>query len=359
MDGISILRAKHRSTWSDQEGSNKVFKTFRRPDGTARPDNSERSFGATSQHENNVLNFYPAPPGGISELRQRQIISRGSNAEAHSNVLSSPPISNDMRKLIIGVSVALIFISVYGLLKAASDAKQIKSTFPTAVAASPTPTPDKLLASAAPTPDPTPQSTPGPLPASTVNLEPLKMRVVEHQPDQFRQGALSEEELSAIKKAIETIPWSRNSNPEAAAKEDYAAIVKECEKSGVHGLLTDLITEAVSNDYQPNNEAANGAYSLALNADFESNERDGSSNAESTADVSTDKGASVDSGSTPTKSQPEVPKNTTSQPPAPSPTPAVAVPSKIVHVKHRPTVKHKIVDAKTRLLELWHQSLAH
>jgi hypothetical protein len=37
----------------------------------------------------------------------------------------------------------------------------------------------------------------------------------------------------------------------------------------VNGLLTDLVTEAVSNDYQPNNEAANGAYFTELNSDFE------------------------------------------------------------------------------------------
>jgi hypothetical protein len=103
----------------------------------------------------------------------------------------------------------------------------------------------------------------------TPTLKPLKRRVVKHQPDQFRVGAISKEELSAIKKAIKTIPWSRNSDPKAAADEDYAAIVKECEKSAVNGLLTDLVTEAVSNDYQPNNEAANGAYFTELNSNFE------------------------------------------------------------------------------------------
>ena len=37
----------------------------------------------------------------------------------------------------------------------------------------------------------------------------------------------------------------------------------------MHDLLTDLITEAVSNDYQPHNVAANGAYFTELNSDFE------------------------------------------------------------------------------------------
>jgi hypothetical protein len=186
-----------------------------------------------------------------------------------------------MRKLIIGASIILVFISSYDLLKPVFALPQTKSASPIAVAAIPTPVSDKLLASTAPTP------------ASTFTLEPLKSRVVEHQPDQFRQGAISGEELSAIKKAIEAIPWSRNSNPKAAANEDYAAILKECEKSGVHGLLTDLITEAVSNDYQPNHEAANDAYASQLNADLENSEQGSSLNGESTAVAPAVKGMSL------------------------------------------------------------------
>ena len=99
--------------------------------------------------------------------------------------------------------------------------------------------------------------------------QPLKSREIKHQPDRFRNGAISKEELSAIKKAIKTIQWSRNSHPKAAADEDYAAIVKECENSGVRYLVTDLITEAASNDYQPGNEAANTTYITELISDFE------------------------------------------------------------------------------------------
>ncbi len=33
--------------------------------------------------------------------------------------------------------------------------------------------------------------------------------------------------------------------------------------------MTDLVTEAVSNDYEPKNEAANSAYFTELNSDFE------------------------------------------------------------------------------------------
>ena len=118
------------------------------------------------------------------------------------------------------------------------------------------------------------QSTPATSVEPTPTPKPLKSRVVKHQPNQFRKGALSKEELSAIKKAIRTIEWSRNSDPKAAADEDYAAIVKECEKSSVHDLLADLITEAASNDYQPGNEAANSTYITELVSHFETRVKD-------------------------------------------------------------------------------------
>jgi outer membrane biosynthesis protein TonB len=186
-----------------------------------------------------------------------------------------------MRKLVNGASIILILISVSVLLRMAFDAQQVKSTLTASVATTPTPNPNTPLVSTTPaatpiatptptpTPDPTPERTPTPTPVSTPTSKPLKSRVVKHQPDQFRKGALSKEELSAIKKAIKTIRWSRNSDPKAAADEDYAAIVRECQKSSVHDLLTDLVTEAVSNDYQANNEAANSAYFTELNSDFE------------------------------------------------------------------------------------------
>jgi hypothetical protein len=216
------------------------------------------------------------------------------------------------RKLITGVSLIVIFVSIFGILKTIFDASPVQSTTTTVpkVASStpnivqlstpgiePMPQPGKskptatvpitaisspgnLAMSTIPRPEATPKSaqsapttTAEPIPTTTAEptptLKPLKRRVVKHQPDQFRKGAISKEEMSAIKKAIKTIPWSRNSDPKAAADEDYAAIVKECEKSGVDGLLTDLVTEAVSNDYQPNNEAANSAYITELNSDCE------------------------------------------------------------------------------------------
>jgi hypothetical protein len=99
--------------------------------------------------------------------------------------------------------------------------------------------------------------------------QPIKRREIKHQPDRFRNGAISKEELSAIKKAIKTVQWSRDSNPKAAADEDYAAIVKECKNSSVRYLVTDLITEAASNDYRPGNKAANTTYIAELISDFE------------------------------------------------------------------------------------------
>jgi hypothetical protein len=261
-----------------------------------------------------------------------------------------------MRKRINGVSIILIFIiSIYILLRTVFDAHQVKSTATTAVAAAATPSPNSLLVSTTPTPDP--PSTPTPALVSTPTLKPLKGRVVKHQPDQFCKGALGKEELSVIKKAIKTIPWSRNSDPKAAANEDYAAIAEECEKSGVHDLLTDLITEAVSNDYQPNNEAANGAYFTQLNSDFENRDQSGYSNQRNTGEIATRQGTSLDSGLTPGISQPNGPANATSWSPTERSASAV-IRSNIGHVRHRSAVRHRIIDVKMRLIALWHQSLA-
>jgi hypothetical protein len=174
-------------------------------------------------------------------------------------------------KLITGVSMVVIFVSIYGMLKTVFDAKQIRTLPNTTVAITPTSTPKILPVATTPTPEATPEPTPTSTPETTPTptLKPLKSRVVKHHPDQFRRGALSKEELAALKKALKAIPWSRNSDPKAAADEDYASIVKECEKSSVNYLLEDLITEAESNDYQPNNEAANSIYSNELTSDFE------------------------------------------------------------------------------------------
>jgi hypothetical protein len=196
----------------------------------------------------------------------------------------------------------VILVSMFGMLKMIFDVPPVQSTRTTTVATAATSTPNILPVSAPgieSIPEPTPStpattvvaSTPGILPVSTIprpeatpksaqsrpttTVDPtptpklLKRRVVKHQPDQFRKGAISKDELSAIKTAVKTIPWSRNSDPKAAADEDYAAIVKECEKSSEHGLLTDLVTEAVSNDYEPNNDPANAAYFTELYSDFE------------------------------------------------------------------------------------------
>jgi hypothetical protein len=178
------------------------------------------------------------------------------------------------RRLINGASIIVILFSIYGLLKTTFNAQPIRSTPTTIVASAPTATPNMLGVSPTPTPEPTLEPTATPIPEPTPTPKPLKSRVVKHQPDQFRKGALSKEELSAIKKAIKSIQWSRNSDPKAAADEDYAAIVKVCENSSVHYLLADLITEAASNDYQPDNEAANSSYITELNSNFDSKVKD-------------------------------------------------------------------------------------
>jgi hypothetical protein len=180
-------------------------------------------------------------------------------------------------KLITSACLIVIFICICGMLKMIFDAPPTPSKPVTTVATDATSTPSNLPISTTPGPEPTPaptQSKPTETVRPTPTPKPLKSRVVRHQPNQFRKGALSKEELSAIKKAISTIQWSRNSDPQAAAHEDYAAITKECEKSSVHDLLADLITEAVSNDYQPGNEAANSTYSAALISDFETRVKD-------------------------------------------------------------------------------------
>ena len=262
-----------------------------------------------------------------------------------------------MRKLIGGASIILVIIFIYGLRKAAFEEHQVKSTPATAVATTATRSPNMPLASTTPIPAPTPESTPTPILVSINALEPLKSRVVKHQPDQFRKGAISKEEFAAIEKAIKIIPWSRNSNPEAAADEDYAAIVKVCEKSNVHDLLTDLIAEAVSNDYQPNKEAANSAYSTELTSDFENGHRRDGGHGKSGGEITAEQPTSIDSGSASRNSQCQGRADATSWFPAERPSAAEVIRS-IGHVRHRFAVRHRIVDVKMRLIALWHQSLA-
>jgi hypothetical protein len=261
-----------------------------------------------------------------------------------------------MRKLITGASILLILVALYLLLHTVFHAQHVKSTPPIVVAATATPSQSMLLVSTAPTPDLNPDSNSTPILDSTSALKPLNSRVVLHQPDQFRQGALSTEELSAVNRAIKMIPWSRNSNPKAAADEDYAAIGKECKASSVHDLLADVITEAVSNDYQPNNEAANRIYFAELNSNFANGDQDDRSTAQSTRDAG--QAAGVDSSLAPKTTQPDVPANAASVSPSQQTTSAETNRPRIGHLRHRSTVRHQMIDVKARLLALWHQSLA-
>ena len=173
-------------------------------------------------------------------------------------------------RLIGGASLIAICLSIYGMLKIAFDTRLMQSAPSTSIATTASSTPNILPVFTAPRPEPTPT----PTPELTSARKLLKSREVKHQPDQFRKGALRKEELSAIKKALQNIQWSRNSDPKAAADEDYAAILKECQNSKLHYLLTDLITEAASNDYQPGNQAANSTYITELISDFETGVKD-------------------------------------------------------------------------------------
>jgi hypothetical protein len=263
-----------------------------------------------------------------------------------------------MRKLVSGASILLILIASYLLLHRVFQTQHVKSTPPLVVTATATPSPDMLLVAAAPTPDPTPAVNSTPVLDSTTALKPLNSRVVLHQPDQFRKGALSAEEFSAVNQAIKVIPWSRNANPKAAADEDYAAIIKECKVNSVHDLLADVITEAVSNDYQPNNEAANSTYFAELNSNFESGDQPHRSTDQSTGELDAGQVADVDSKLTPKTAHPDVLANATSVSPSQQTTSAEVNRPKIGHVRHRSIVRHQMLDVKTRLLALWHQSLA-
>jgi hypothetical protein len=262
-----------------------------------------------------------------------------------------------MRKLVSGASILLILIALYLLLHTVFQRQHVKSTPPLVVAASATPGPDMRLVSTAPTPDPTPDPNSTPVLDSNTALKPLNSRVVLHQPDQFRKGALSTEELSAVNQAIKVIPWSRNANPKAAADEDYAAIIKECKVSSVHDLLADVVTEAVSNDYQPNNEAANSTYFAELNSNFESGGQRHRSTDQSTGELDAGQVTGVESKLTPKTDHPDAPANATSVSPSQQTTSAEVNRPKIGHLRHRSTVRHQMLDVKTRLLALWHQSL--
>jgi hypothetical protein len=263
-----------------------------------------------------------------------------------------------MRKLITGAAIFLIFLSAYVVLKTVFEPHPSKTRSAINVTITPAPDQNIRLVSTAPAPVPSPQLTPEPVPQSKSTLEPLKGRVVKHQPAQFRKGVVGDDELVAITKALKSIPWSLNANPEAAAHEDYSAIVKECEKTGEHHLVEDLIAEAVSNDYQPNNEAANAAYSTQLNADSENGHQSDSSNGKSTGEPIAAQEPGVAQAPAPALNQQDPPAPAASLSPAPGSAPAETTRAKIAHVRHHNIVRRKIVDAKTRLLELWHQSLA-
>jgi hypothetical protein len=167
-----------------------------------------------------------------------------------------------MRKLVSGASILLILITLYLLLHTVFHAQHVKSTPPTAVAATATPSPSMLLA--------------------------------------------------------------------------------------------DVITEAVSNDYQPNNEAANSAYFAELNSNFENGDQRDRSTDQSTAELDTGQVTTVDSKLTPKTINPDEPANATSVSPSLQTASAEVNRPRIGHLRYRSTVRHQMLDVKTRLLALWH-----
>lgn len=130
----------------------------------------------------------------------------------------------------------------------------------TLAAASPTATLidiNKFMASTPePTPVPPPTSNPDQIanPTPVVTVTPatkaekpvvkaqLKSRVVKHNPEAM--GKMDAGELAVVKKALKAISWSRNSDPKAAADEDYAVIVKYSAKGGPHDLW-DIVKSCV------------------------------------------------------------------------------------------------------------------
>jgi hypothetical protein len=87
---------------------------------------------------------------------------------------------------------------------------------------------------------------------------PLKSRSVKYQFDEtakYERG-----ELVALKTALKTIHWSRNSDPRSAAEEDYQSILDYSSTSQYHSFLEHLETEAEYNDYITGNEHANDDY---------------------------------------------------------------------------------------------------
>jgi hypothetical protein len=89
-----------------------------------------------------------------------------------------------MLKLITGASVILILVALFGVLKPdfgshRQNGTPVASAATIQMPATPMPTPPIILVSVIPT------AMPSPLLAATP--EPLKIRVVKHQPDQFRK----------------------------------------------------------------------------------------------------------------------------------------------------------------------------
>ena len=82
------------------------------------------------------------------------------------------------------------------------------------------------------------------------------------------------------------------------------------------------------------------------------------SNQKSTGEILSGEATSVGPGFTPEISRSAGQANGASRSPTQQPDSARVIGSRIPNVRHRTFVRHRIVDVKTRLIALWHQSLA-
>ena len=83
------------------------------------------------------------------------------------------------------------------------------------------------------------------------------------------------------------------------------------------------------------------------------------SNENNPGEIVAEQVSSPESESTPKASRPDVQANATLLPPELRPDSVQVIHTKIRHIRLRTSMPHRQVDAETRLIALWHQSLRH
>ena len=104
-------------------------------------------------------------------------------------------------------------------------------------------------------------------------------------------------------------------------------------------------------------EASQTTGSLLLNANPVTPSNVMDPDRKSISELTSGQATSVDHGLNPEINHPDVQANISSSSPAHGPDSAQVIRSKIPNVRYRTFVRHRIVDVKTRLIALWHQSL--